>query len=241
MAEMARKAKERYPLIPDRWGLRRFPSSNCFYINHAGTRVLGPVDATDAQQLSMAECTSRRQVLQMVDAMREFGGEVLQNIEIITTGPQLGIRETRRVKGVYVLTEEDSLSGRSFEDGVAWRSGVLDIGFVRTEPMPTHDVPYRSILPEKLDGLLVGGRCISTDHAAASAGKSMGNCMATGHAAGLAAALSLEEKCMPRDLAVTKLRNALVQDGVDLNRAGEKSEYPESAGFHWREGENWNR
>ncbi len=241
MAEMGKKAKEKYPLIPDQWRLRRFPSSTCFFINHAGTRVLGPIDATDPEQLSRAECTSRRQVLQMVDAMREFGGEALKDIEIITTGPQLGIRETRRLKGVYVLSEEDSLSGRSFEDGIAWRSGVLDIGFVRTEPMPTHDVPYRSILPEKLDGLLVGGRCISTDHPAASAGKSMGNCMATGHAAGLASALSLEAKCMPRELDVSKLRDALRQDGVDLDQAGGKSEYPESAAHHWREGENWNR
>jgi ribulose 1,5-bisphosphate synthetase/thiazole synthase len=241
MAELARKAKDKYPLIPDRWGLRRFTSSTCLYINHAGTRVLGPIDATDPEELSRAECASRRQVLQMVEAMREFGGDVLKDIEIITTGPQLGIRETRRVKGAYVLTEKDSLSGRSFDDGVAWRSGVLDIGFVRTEPMPTHDVPYRSILPEKLDGLLVGGRCISTDHPAASAGKSMGNCMATGHAAGLASALSLEEKCMPRELDVAKLRDALIADGVDLDRAGETSEYPKSASFHWREGENWVR
>jgi ribulose 1,5-bisphosphate synthetase/thiazole synthase len=241
MAEMARRAKGKYPLVPDRWGLGRFPSSSCFYINHAGTRVLGPMDPTDPQQLTRAECTSRRQVLQMVDAMREFGGEALEEIEIITTGPQIGIRETRRVKGVYTLTEEDSLSGRKFEDGIAWRSGVLDIGFVRTEPMPTHDVPFRSILPQKLDGLLVGGRCISTDHAAASAGKSMGNCIATGHAAGAASALSIKENCMPRELDVKKVREALRQDGVDLDRAGEKAEYPAGAGAHWRRGEEWKR
>ena len=88
--------------------------------------------------------------------------------------------------------------------------------------MKVHDVPYRSLLPEKVDGLLAAGRCISATHVAASAGKSMGNCMATGHAAGLAAALSVERGCLPRELPVTVLQDALRRDGVDLERAGDE-------------------
>lgn len=241
MEEMATKAQEKYPLIPDRWGLGHFPSSNCFYINHAGTRVLGPLDATDPEEFTKAECTSRRQVLQMVAAMREFGGQALEDIEIIAAGAQVGVRETRRIRGAYMLTEEDSLSGRQFDDAVAWRSGVLDIGFVRTQPMPTHDVPYRSLLPQGVEGLLVGGRCISTDHPAASAGKSMGNCMATGHAAGVAAALSVARDCTPRELPVSDLQDALRDEDVDLTRAGGNVEYPSEAARHWREGEVWDR
>ncbi len=90
--------------------------------------------------------------------------------------------------------------------------------------MQTHDVPYRAILPEKVDGLLTAGRCISATHVAASAGKSMGNCMATGHAAGLAAAMSAASGCVPRDLDVRSLQRALVADRVDLSRRGEESE-----------------
>ena len=82
--------------------------------------------------------------------------------------------------------------------------------------MMIHDVPYRSIVPEKLDGLLMAGRCISTNHIAAAAGKSMGNCMATGHAAGLAAAISSEKNIMPREISVPELQDALRADGVDL-------------------------
>jgi succinate dehydrogenase/fumarate reductase flavoprotein subunit len=82
--------------------------------------------------------------------------------------------------------------------------------------MKIHDVPYRAILPEKIDGLLVAGRCISATHVAASAGKSMGNCMATGHAAGIAAAMSARKGCLPRDLAVREIQDALRRDGVDL-------------------------
>ena len=219
---IADKAREKYPLIPKGWGLGRVSNGHGFYINHAGTRDLGQFDATDPVQRTEAECVSRRQVLQMVQAMREFGGEELKEIELMGTGTQIGVRETRRVKGQYVLTEKDALQGRKFDDVVAWRSGFLDVGFVRLSKMKIHDVPYRAILPEKVDGLLMAGRCISATHVAASAGKSMGNCVATGHAAGLAAALSVRKKCMPRDLPVDQLQAALRADEVDLDRGGDE-------------------
>jgi succinate dehydrogenase/fumarate reductase flavoprotein subunit len=84
--------------------------------------------------------------------------------------------------------------------------------------MKIHDVPYRSILPLKLDGLLVAGRCISATHMGAAAGKSMGNCMATGHAAGLAAALSAKAGIPPRDLRVGAIQDKLRADGVSLDK-----------------------
>ncbi|MBN1582148.1 MAG: FAD-dependent oxidoreductase [Anaerolineae bacterium] len=221
MQAMIARARDKYPLIPSHWHLSRFPSSNTFCINHAGTRDLGQFDGTDPEQLTHAEMLSRRQALQMVAAMREFGGEALRDIELIATGPQVGVRETRRIKGLYVLTEEDAKTGHTFDDVIAWRSGHLDIGFVRLEKMHIHDVPYRTLLPEKVDGLLAAGRCISATHVAASAGKSMGNCVATGHAAGLAAAMSARQGCQPRDLDVRDLQDALRRDGVDLTRGGE--------------------
>jgi succinate dehydrogenase/fumarate reductase flavoprotein subunit len=122
------------------------------------------------------------------------------------------------------LPQDDALSGRRFEDGIAWRSGFLDIGFVRFSKMRVHDVPYRAIIPETLDGLLTAGRCISATHVAASAGKSMGNCMATGHAAGLAATLSIAKRCLPRELPVNDLQKALQADGVDLTRSGDEQQ-----------------
>jgi len=222
--QIAEKAREKYPLIPKGWGLGRVSNGHGFYINHAGTRDIGQFDATDAVQRTKAECVSRRQVLQMVQAMREFGGEELKDIELMGTGTQVGVRETRRVKGQYILTEEDALQGEKFDDVIAWRSGFLDIGFVRLSKMKIHDVPYRAILPEKVDGLLVAGRCISATHVAASAGKSMGNCVATGHAAGLAAAISIRKKCTPRELPIDQLQDALRADEVDLNRSGDEQE-----------------
>jgi succinate dehydrogenase/fumarate reductase flavoprotein subunit len=82
--------------------------------------------------------------------------------------------------------------------------------------MKVHDVPYRALVPEKLDGLLVAGRCISATHVGASSGKSMGNCMATGHAAGRAAAICAATGRLPRELHVAELQSALAADGVDL-------------------------
>lgn len=224
MARLADAAREEFPLIPERWGLARFPLSTSFIINHGGTKGFGLMDATDPEQLSEAECQSHRQAVQMVEAMRKYGGETLKDVEMVATGPQIGVRPRRRVKGLYTLTEEDAVNGSGFEDAIAWRSGFLDIGYVRFEEMKIHQVPYRALLPEQVDGLLTAGRCISATHVAASAGKSMGNCMATGHAAGIAAALCVSQGRQPRELAVGEIQDRLRGDGVDLDSAGDPQE-----------------
>ncbi|MCU0519940.1 MAG: FAD-dependent oxidoreductase [Anaerolineae bacterium] len=212
------EARERYPLLPESMGLERapFPIQNALVLNHSGTKLRGVLDGTRVEDLTEAERYSRHQAIQIVQALREFGGQAFAKVQLAATGPQVGVRETRRVKGLYTLTEDDALSGRRFGDTIAWRSGMLDIGFTRYEPMKVHDVPYGALIPEKMDGLLTAGRCISATHVAASAGKSMGNCVATGHAAGLAAALAVAQGCMPRDLDVRTLQARLRADNVDL-------------------------
>jgi ribulose 1,5-bisphosphate synthetase/thiazole synthase len=218
------KAREKYPLIPSTWFMGQVSNSDFSFINHPGTKELGNFDVTDPFQLSEAECQSRHQVIQMVQAMRECGDESLKDLQICGTGPQIGVRESRRVKGEYVLTEEDAMKGTCFDDVVAWRSGYLDIGWVRFSQMKIHQVPYRAIVPERMDGLLTAGRCISATHEAASAGKSMGNCIATGHAAGIAAALAVAKNIQPRQLSVTAIQDVLHKDGVDLSRGGEQQD-----------------
>ena len=195
-------------------------SRTSWYINHAGTADLGRIDATDPVERTKAECTSRRQALQMIQAIREADNPALQQIEWIAGGAQVSVRETRRIKGTYILTEEDAQKGRAFDDAIAWRSGFQDSGGERGgqfTKMRVHDVPYRSILPEKLEGLLMGGRCISATHTGASAGKSMGNCMATGHAAGLAAAMAAQKNILPREVKVPELQAKLRADGVSFD------------------------
>jgi len=217
-----RNGRRKYPLITSGF-FEIEPVANSrtnYWINHSGTSDMGRIDATDPLARSKAECDSRRQALQMVQAIRDADDPALKQIEWAAGGPQVSVRETRRVKGVYILTEEDAKKGRTFEDAIAWRSGFLDPGGekgAQFTSMLVHDVPYRSILPEKLDGLLFGGRCISATHTGAAAGKSMGNCMATGHAAGVAAALSAQKNIVPRDLKVPDLQARLRADGVNFN------------------------
>jgi hypothetical protein len=218
-----RKAKAKYPSIPSGFvEIKSIARSSSWWVNHAGTADLGRVDATDPEERTRAECFSRRQALQMVQAVRESDDPRLRQIEWIGAGPQVSVRETRRVKGTYIITERDALDGRRFDDAIAWRSGFLDPGGqkgARFTRMRIHDVPYRAIVPEKLDGLLVAGRCISATHLGAAAGKSMGNCMATGHAAGLAAAMAAEKRILPREVDVRALQDRLRADGVSFGVA----------------------
>ena len=115
--------------------------------------------------------------------------------------------------------------------GVQPRGGYVDLGGEKGEAkygskMMIHDVPYRSLLPEKLEGLLAAGRCLSATHVAAGAGKSMGNCLATGHAAGVACALAAGKGILPRELKVGELQNALRADGVILGLKSREQNSP---------------
>jgi succinate dehydrogenase/fumarate reductase flavoprotein subunit len=212
--------RKKHPLIPSGFlEIRPIVQSSSWFINHSGTADMGRLDATDPAERTRAECASRRQALQMAQALRESDNPNVSQIEWVAGGPQVSIRESRRVKGLYVITEEDTRTGRKFADAIAWRSGLMDPGGEIGGPggsMKTYGVPYRAIVPEKLDGLLVAGRCISTSHVAAAAAKSMGNCMATGHAAGLAASIAAKKGIQPREVRVPELQDKLRADGVTL-------------------------
>ena len=221
MKDVPSQARGKFPLIPVNWGLAKVSNCHHFVINHEGTKGFGNFDITDPYQFTEAECKSRRQVIQMIEAMRSYGGGELKNCEIVGVGTQIGVRESRRIKGGYILTEEDAIEGKKFDDAIAWRSGWLDVGFTRLSQMKIHQVPYRSLIPEGMEGLLAAGRCISATHVGASSGKSMGNCFATGHAAGVAAALASKTGKTPREIKVAEIQKILTSDGVDLTKGGE--------------------
>ncbi len=125
------EAKKEFPLITSPHAIHPVGNSHFYYTNHAGTRDHGEFDVTDPFKFSEAECLSRRQVLQNVEALRKYAGEGLKEIELFGAGPRIGVRESRRLLGEYVLTEENAMEGTRFDDVVAWRSGNLDIGHVR--------------------------------------------------------------------------------------------------------------
>lgn len=182
------------------------------------------IDATHVQELYGAELDLRRQI----DVLMHFFRENLPGYgqcRCISSGGTLGVRETRRVLGEYVVTAEDLAAGRRFEDAVVHNaefivdihnpvgSGQADKSIQSVKP---YDLPYRCFVPLDIDNLLVAGRCISGTHRAHASYRVMSICMAMGEAVGTAAALCAREHCTPRLLEAAKLQTALTEKGVDL-------------------------
>lgn len=186
------------------------------------------VDGTDVRDLTRAEIDGRRQTLAVVDFLRRRVAE-FENAYLIETAPQVGVRETRRISGEYLLTGDDVASGRSFEDAVARVSfpadihepeGTGQVGFrVGSGPARrgSYDIPYRALIPRSIDQLLVAGRCISGTFEAHASYRVKGPCMAMGQAAGIAASLSADSGVAPRDLSIAELRRGLLDQQVKLD------------------------
>jgi hypothetical protein len=191
-------------------------------VNNSGQRDLGIIDATNARDVNVSMRAGLQVAMDFVKIAREKHVPGLENCILARTGPELGVRETRRIAGDYVMIYQDVLAGREFEDIVARRYGTIDSGGLgddgdyRSGIRNGHAYPYRSMLPKGVEGLLVAGRCASLDHLAMATCKSMGNMMAIGHAAGTAAALAARDGVTPRELDVGKIQVKLREDGVTL-------------------------
>lgn len=138
-----------------------------------------------------------------------------------------GFRETRRIQGEYILTAEDIIAGRAFPDAVVHKANFcIDIhnpdggGQAESEGCPQqaqdYDIPYRCLLPLRVENLLVAGRCISGTHRAHASYRVMGICMATGQAAGIAAALAVQQGKFPRSVDAQQIRKLLMENGAVL-------------------------
>jgi hypothetical protein len=189
------------------------------------TRVTG-IDPLDPDDLTRAEVEGRAQVTELV---RFFKSRVpgFANARLAATATQIGIRESRRIVGVYTLTRDDVLQARSFEDAVARSAYPIDIHnpsgsgttTFRLPPGGAYEIPYRCLVPKTVDGLLVAGRCISTTHEALASARLTPTVMTLGQAAGTAAALAVDSARDPRAIDTGELRARLERAGVDLRRA----------------------
>jgi len=138
--------------------------------------------------------------------------------------PRIGIRETRRVIGEYVLTRDDVLSGRKRTDGIAKGAHELDVHGAGKEHRRemiaeggSYDIPYATLLPRGVSNVMVAGRCLSATREAHGSARVMGTCMGMGQAAGTAAAMSIAEGAPLRQLSVSALRDRLIQQGAVLD------------------------
>lgn len=158
------------------------------------TRVTN-VDATDPAALTQAEIEGRKQALEYTRFLRENIPGYKQAF-LMNFSTQIGVRETRRIYGQYRLNRDDVLSARKFEDAIAQCGAPIEDhhagSSTRWEYVPnsdTYDIPLRCLIPQKLENVLVAGRCLSADHDAHASVRSMAQCMAMGQAAGTAAAM----------------------------------------------------
>lgn len=184
------------------------------------TRVNG-VDGTDPSSLTFGETEGRRQINDIFKYLTTYVPG-FEGAWISKMAPFLGIRETRRIVGEYVMTADDLLSCARFDDAVAVASYPLDIhhpeggGCTLTWCGDCYDIPYRALVPLKIENLLVAGRCISTTHEAMSAIRVMAPCMAMGEAAGRAAKQAVENHIAPRQVNVAELQKELLEQGAYL-------------------------
>ena len=193
------------------------------------TQLAGPdgraINGIEPDELTRGEIEGRRQAVQAFDFLRTVPG--FENSYIVDLPPQLGIRETRRITGDYALGSDDVLGCAEFSDSIGVNGWPIeahvagDVVF-RFPPIPEsrgfNELPYRMLLPQGLDNLLVAGRCASMTHEGQSAARVSGACFAMGEAAGVAAGLALTGNTSPRQIAVEKLQQVLKQQGAFIGR-----------------------
>jgi hypothetical protein len=188
------------------------------YVN--ATRVLG-VDVFSPAEFTAAILECYRQI----EGVARFLRERVPGFEAARIGqvsPILGVRETRHIKGEYVLTGRDIQGGIRFDDSIAADSSALDIhdpkgGDVDFQSMPPYEIPYRCLVPLGVEQILVAGRSISADHDAHARSRNMPACMATGQAAGVAAAIAIEDGVTVRRVPIARVQSALRQLGMPLH------------------------
>jgi len=231
--DLIQEAKKRGELDPGLHYVRLeclSPETGVAMIN--STRIYD-MDGTRAQDLTRSEITARQQMMQLVSVFRKrFPG--FQKSFLIDSAPMLGVRETRHIRGDYVLTEADIASRRRFDRVVARNAVRIAPGKdvhspdgMEGSPMDSrhrdfidalfwHGIPYDCLLPSGVEGLLTAGRCISASHEADKWIRVQTCCMATGQAAGTAAALAVKDDTRPRALDVFKLQQRLRDQSVIL-------------------------
>ncbi|MCL6459013.1 MAG: FAD-dependent oxidoreductase [Gorillibacterium sp.] len=189
------------------------PQPNQVLVN--STRIL-QTSSVDAQQLSNSMVEGRKQAWFLFEFLKQnLSG--FQDSYIMDTAAQMGVRESRRIVGDYMLTEDDVLNQARFDDVIVRNTGGVEVHsptgnelqIVHLKTGEWYDIPYRSILVKDLNNLLVAGRCFSATHIALSAARSIGFCMAQGQAAGTAAALAIKSGVNIRQVPISELRSLL--------------------------------
>ncbi len=193
------------------------------------------VDGTDERSLSEALVWGRKLVLEYERYYKRYL-KGFENMELVATGSLLGLRETRRILGDYVLCLDDFKNRAVFEDEIGRYSYPVDIHPARPDQAEyerfmkewtqlryaegeSYGIPYRCLVPRRLSNVLVAGRCLSADRFLQGSVRTMPGCYITGQAAGVAAALAVEKQTGIRGLDVRQLQQRLLRAGACLPNA----------------------
>lgn len=185
------------------------------------------IDGSRAEDLTRGAIEGRKLVLRQLEFFRDYVPG-FEQAHLVSTGEQIGIRETRRIVGDYVLTQEDFMNMVSFADDIARNSYFIDIHMARSSgamhihhlpPGKSHGVPYRCLLPVGLDNVWVAGRAASSDRVVQGSLRVMPNCFAMGQAAGMAAAMAAAAGGGSRSMDVPQLQRRLMEQGAWLGEA----------------------
>ncbi|MFC5466371.1 FAD-dependent oxidoreductase [Lederbergia graminis] len=222
LKDLVKKAIDAGEISPDaapRILMYQLPKEGQFAVNC--TRLQG-IDGTNVYDLTRAEMETRKQAWQIHQFLQKHVGG-FEDSYILDSGVQVGVRETRHIIGDYTMHEEDVLSSRSFHDGIACGTFAIDIHPPEGEQQvftgsgkAVYEIPYRSLLPQGVDNLLVAGRSISATHAAFGSARVMATSMGIGQGAGTAAALAVKNRLTTREVDVDEVRGLLLNQGQYL-------------------------
>jgi hypothetical protein len=187
------------------------------------TTRIANIDATDTKDLSQSLNTLTEQIKLAIGFAKKYLPG-FEHAQLSAIAPKIGVRETRRVIGEYVLTEEDVLEARKSEMGIAKGCHHVDIhgsgNYQKRIPVKkggSYDIPLGCLIPRSLKNVLIAGRCLSSTREANGSARVMGTCMATGEAAATAAALCIKEGMEDvRAIEISSLRKQLQKQGAVL-------------------------
>jgi hypothetical protein len=187
-------------------------------VNWVNMHGLDDQDGLDVLTLSKLQQEYRMDIWDRVQQIRETPG--YQDVFLLDTASQIGVRMSRIVEAEYRLTLEDTMTYKSFDDVIgisgAWTSILYNGKRVAREERPLWQIPYRSLIPKQTDNLLLAGRCFCFERGLVEDTRIIGTCLITGHGAGAAAGLSVKDGIRVRDLDINKLKEVLIKQGAWL-------------------------
>lgn len=192
-------------------------------ILHFNTTRIVKLDPTNPFDVSKAEIEARKQVAEM-DSFLKRHSEAFKNSAIINIATEIGVRESRKLKGVHILTENELKNCTKFEDSIALGNYDIDIhnpsgsgtSHYYFEPGEYYSIPYRSLLPKEYANLLVAGRCISATHEAQASIRIMPICACMGQAAGIAVAVAHKTNRNVHTVDITVVQSKLTENGAAI-------------------------